>query len=130
MNSPLSPLPPMIGGLPALRRWEAAWKDEDMRKKLTKTQNDLLTLLRAMRAEADRTEADADAHAIGGLTDRERFGRGATWCRHYKELVWHVMVGGKLVQYRASHVRPETFHVLEDAGLAERRGMRVRAKIS
>jgi hypothetical protein len=84
-----------------------------LEKKLTPTQVDLLAVLRARRREADVTEAAAIARAIGGLSETERFERGAMFCRAG-------LVAG-------AHVKTGTFDALVDAGLAERRGHLVRA---
>lgn len=94
-------------------------------RKLTQTQADLLAVLRAIRSHSDRTEADDNARAIGGLTPLERFQRGAVSCRGTKALI----ARGTGTIAIAYNVKVSTFLALEKLGLLERQGHLVRAVV-
>lgn len=91
---------------------------------LTKTQSALLAVLRVYRASADASEAEYNARAIGGMTETEKFERGAISCRSQRHVQARDLDGR---WFHAYNVKSETFHALEELGLAERRGFLVRA---
>lgn len=89
---------------------------------MTKTQSDLLEVLKKIRLAGDGYIRDMDARGIR-MTDEERFRHGTVMCRNYKQLSFY-----GIAPY-AYNVKTGTFHALEKLGLVERQGEYVRAKI-
>ena len=84
--------------------------------KLSKKQAKLLAIMKLVRKEAEATEAEANARALGGLSDVEKLERQSVLCCSYASVrhegVW-------LMQ---SRLQARTFHALVRAGVAEHVG--------